>query len=314
MPFITLYKGSIGLNTKLDPKNIKSNAEEDLIEFAEAVNISIDDRGLVSLRNGSVLINTGSYHSLFCKDGDCFVVQERTSDAAIIQIVSVSPFTTIGVRSGLTKGLRMAWDQSGGDTFYSNGVQNGFIRAGVSAAWPVNTCDNPDDDRQFLTEIPKASHIAFRQHGQVLIAVGKAVIANDFPFLYGLFCLRSGVVAAFEFDVTMLVAVAGGFFASDGKQTWFFRQMEGWYNYKQELVETASAIIGTPAYDQVKLADIISSNAEGFGKVWASELGVCLGTDSGTFINITKESINYPLGQTSGACLVKDGTIIHTTY
>jgi hypothetical protein len=306
---ITLYSGSAGLNTRLDPQRLSSDPAG--IELAQAVNVSIDDKGLITLRYGGGLISSAVYSSCFCDGGDCFVVQERTSDAAILKVVSLSPFTTAGVRSGLTKGLRMAWAQTGQDTFYSNGTENGYIRAGVSAAWPVNTNDNPDDDRQFLTEIPKANHIAFRQHGQVLLAVGDSILANDFPFLYGAFCLRSGAIAAFESDVTMLVAVGDGFYASDGRRTWFFRQMEGWYNYRQELVEDAPALEGSAAIDLVKLSEI-GMESQDFGAVWASTNGVCLGAGNGQMANRTKAKVVYPDGYTAGACLIKDDTVIHT--
>lgn len=309
MPLITLYKGTTGLNTVLEPKSLISNAEENLIEFSQAVNIAINDRGLTTLRNGNVLVKSGEYHSLFCDTGDCFIIEERESDASIMQLNGDG--TTTGIGSSLTKGLRMAWCQSGEDTFYSNTVQNGFIRAGVSRAWPVNTNSNPDDDRQFLTEIPKASHIAIRQHGQMLLAVDNVILANDFPFMYGLFCLRSGVIAAFESNVTMLVSVGDGFYASDGKSTWFFRQMEGWYNYKQELIENAPALIGAVAIDKIRLTDA-GMESPGYGAVWASTKGICLGPDNGQANNRTSSKIVYPDGYTSGACLIKNNTVIHT--
>lgn len=309
MPLITLYKGSSGLNTVLDPKSINSNAEENLIEFSQAVNISIDDRGLVTLRNGSILIKSGEYHSIFCNNGNCFIIEERVNDAAIVRLNGDG--TTTGIRSSLAKGLRMAWCQSGEDTFYSNGMQNGFIRAEVSNEWPVNTNSNPDDDRQFLTEIPKASHIAIRQHGQILLAFDNIILANDFPFMYGLFCLRSGVIAAFESNVTMLISVDDGFYVSDGKNIWFFRQMEGWYNYKQELIENAPALVGSVAIDRIRLTDA-GIDSPGYGAVWASTKGICIGTDNGQANNLTEAKIMYPDGYTLGACLIKNHTVIHT--
>jgi len=302
-----------GLNTVLDPERMQQGGRTNgyAVELAQAVNISIDERGLASLRQGDSLVNAGSYHSAFCKGGDCFVVEERPDDAAIMQVVSVDPLTLIGVRSSLTKGLRMCWDQSGLDVFYSNGVQNGYIRAGVSAAWPTNTYQGPTADMQFATSVPKANHIAFRPGGQVLIAVGNAVLANHAPFQYGLFNTRSAAIAAFATDVTLLASVKEGFYVSDGSKTWFFRQMQGWYVYKQELVEAAPALLGSLAHDSVVLREV-GIEMDGAGRIWASALGVCLGTDNGTFINLTREKIRYPAGYTAGACLVKDYSVIHT--
>jgi len=154
MALITLYKGTAGLNTVLDPKSINSNAEQSLIEFSQAVNISIDDRGLVSLRNGSLLLVAGDYHSIFCDGGYCFFVQERENDAAIMRYVSGA--SAVGVRSGLSKNKRMAWGISGNDTFYSNGIQNGYIRNGVSYAWPIGTYYGADTDVQFAASFSRS--------------------------------------------------------------------------------------------------------------------------------------------------------------
>lgn len=302
-----------GLNTVLDPERLQQGSRTNgfEVELAQAVNVAIDERGLPSLRQGDLSFSSGSYHSVFCKGGDCFVVQEREADAAIMQVVSVDPPTLAGVRSGLTKARRMAWDRTGLDTFYSNGVENGFIRAGVSSAWPVNTYQGAEVDMQFATAVPKADHIAFRPGGQVLIAVGPAVFANHTPFLFGLFNTRSANVATMAADITMLAAVRDGFFVSGGGKTSFFRQTDSWYAYKQEVVEDAPALEGSLAHDSVILR-AVGIDLEGSGRIWASTDGICLGTDNGVFLNLTKEKVKYPAGYAYGACLVKDYTVIHT--
>lgn len=305
---ITLYSGSIGLNIKLDPQRLSQ--EEDKIEFSQAVNASIDDRGLVTLRNGNILLTTGAFHSLFCFGGDCFVIQERSTDAAIMRVNS--DFTLTGIRSSLTKNLRMTWSGVNGDTFYSNGTQNGFIRAGISSAWPANTYIGPTADMQFTSVAPIANHMAFIQGGKCILARGKDVFINHEAFKYGLFSLRYGAIG-FESNVTMLCPVQSGFFASDGSSTWFFRQLEEWYHYKQELVDNASVIEGSLAHDRVMLRDI-GFDVNGFGRVWASMSGICLGMDDGTMINLTKEKVKYPTGYSFGACLVKNNVVINTAY
>jgi hypothetical protein len=55
-------------------------------------------------------------------------------------------------------------------------------------------------------------------------------------------------------------------------------------------------------------------DADGFGRMWASTQGVCLGTDDGTWQNLTTGEIKYPSGYTTGACLVTDTHLIHTVY
>lgn len=308
MATISLYSASSGLNTVLDPQRLKAgyDNQEGVTELSQAVNVSIDDRGLVSLREGYIAGTAGEFHSLFCDGGDCFVVQERTEDAAIMRVLP--DLSLLGVRSGLTKNRRMAWCQANADTFYSNGLQNGFIREGVSSPWPTGNYTGPDDNREFPLVAPVATHIAFRPGGQVVIAVDDALYINHEPFQYGLFSLRSGFIRM-QSDVVMLVSVRDGIFVSDGERTWFFRKLDGWYNYKQELVAAYPAVSGGLATNKINLADI-GFNAPGFAAVWLSTTGICYGLDDGTLVNATEDRVTLPVPLSSGACLVKGTTII----
>jgi hypothetical protein len=308
---ITLFEGSMGLNTVLDPERLSTGTRDlpNHVEFAEAVNVSIDDRGLVSLRNGNELKRSGSYHSLFCDGGDCFVVEDRTNDAAIHRVNA--DYTLTGVRSGLTKGARMSFGQSVDDTFYSNGFQLGYIRSAVSNAWAVGAYNGPDVDMQFESTIPIGNHISFPRGGSCMIAEGSSLWLNHAPYQYGLFNKRSGYIG-FRSPITMLCPVETGFFASDSSQTWFF-QRTGWNLYKQNLVEDAPAIEWSLAHDKIQLKDI-GFESDGFGRIWASALGICLGMDDGSFVNLTKSRVKYPTGYNAGSCLIKGTVIINTLY
>ena len=302
-----------GLNTVLDPERLqqgdRTNGYE--IELAEAVNVSIDNRGLPSLRNGSSPVATGEYHSIFCDGGDCFAILEGESSASIVKIHT--DFTTSVVRSGLSKGLRMYFAQTNTDTFYSNGVQNGFIRGGVNYPWPVQTYRGPDADVDFATSVPVANHIAFLQGGKCVISVGPHLFLNHEPFKYGLFAPALGFIG-FESDVSMICPAKSGFFVSDQRQTWFLRKVDGgWYRYRQELVDTATAIEWSLAKEKVLLRDI-GYDLPGFGRVWRSTEGVCVGTDDGLVFNKTKDKVRLPVGYYRGACLIKGTSVIHTVW
>ena len=311
MKRLTLYNGSLGLNTVLDPQRLSQGSKErpGIIELAEAVNVSIDDRGLVTLRNGYAEVVEGEFHSLFCDGGDCFVVQERTSDSAIMRVRD--DYSLVLVRDGLSKGLRMCFAQTNTDTFYSNGVQHGFIRGGVNNPWPVQQYRGPDADVDFSTSVPVANHIAFLQGGKCLLTVGPHLFINHEPFKYGLFAPALGFIG-FESDVSMICTAQSGFFVSDQRQTWFFRKVDGgWYRYRQEAVDTSPAIEWSLAAERVLLRDI-GFDLPGFGRVWLSASGVCVGTDDGMVFNVTKEKVRLPGGYSRGACLIKDYTVIST--
>lgn len=310
-------RGTVGLNTRLDPERIQQGSRDNgyTIELARAANISIDDRGLASLRWGYGDGVEGDFHSLFCDGGDCFAVQERESDAAIVRVTSVSPLTIAPapVRTGLTKNKRMGWCQVNYDTFYGNGVQNGYIRSGANYAWPVGSYTGPTIDAQFEASAPVAEHIAVVPWMQMALAVGPVVFLNHGPpsFQFGLYSKRMGAIG-FDSNITMLCSVQAGFFASDSNRTWLLRKVgEGWYDYRQELVEDAPAIVGRLAHGRVRLKSM-GIEAEGFARVWVSKKGVCFGLDDGTFINRTEGTVDGPNGSTLGACLITLDRVIST--
>ena len=85
----------------------------------------------------------------------------------------------------------------------------------------------------------------------------------------------------------------------------------GWYRYRQELVDAAPAIEWSLAQEKVLLRDI-GYDLPGFGRVWRSTEGVCVGTDDGLVFNKTKDKVRLPVGYYRGACLIKDYTVIST--
>lgn len=307
---VSLYEATAGLVTAVDPQRLTPGGAEGPMELAEAVNIAIDERGLAELRHGGMVLQEGSFHSLFCDGGDCFVIQERTRDAAIMRVAADGSLS--GVRSGLTQNRRMGWRRINQDTFYGNGFECGFIREGVSHPWPRGEYHGPEADMDF-EPMPVPELIGFRPGGQMIIGRENAVYMNHQPFQFGYFNRAAGYIG-FEGDLTLLADVRDGFFASDGLRTWFFRKLEsGWYHYRQELADDHPALPGTLAHDRITLADA-GLEEPGFGRIWATTEGIVLGTDNGSAINLTQTRVRYPKGKTRGACLIKDSIVLHTTY
>lgn len=307
---VSLYEATAGLVTMLDPQRLTPGGAEGPMELAECVNIAIDDRGLAELRHGGMRLQDGNFHSLFCAGGDCFVVQERENDAAIMRFSN--DYGLVGVRSGLSRGRPMGWCEINGETYYGNGAQNGFIRDGTSRPWPTGEYHGPDADVVF-SPAPVAELIGFRPGGQMLVARENAIYINHLPFQFGLWNLAGGAIG-FESDVRMLAMVRDGFFASDARRTWFFRKLEGWYHYQQTLACDCPALAGSLAHDRIDLAELGIEEADGFGRIWASTEGLVLGMDNGGVIELSKERVRYPRGKTRGACVIKDHIVLHTTW
>lgn len=303
----TLFKGTFGLKTTDNPIRLidgRSKKYPGIVELATAKNVYVDDALMVWRRKGYSLLDSGDFHSAFCAGGDCFVVQERTNDAAIMSVTPGAVNTVIleGVRSGLSKGARMSWTQVNADTFYSNGKENGFIRGGVSFPWPVGEYVGPETDKQF-SAAPVGRHIAFKPGGWMFVAVGDVLTVNHKPFEFGLFHRHSGVVQ-FESDILMVCPVRAGVFVSDCRCTWFLRG-NSVFDFTQELVADYPAVEWSLAHDHIDVArDLGFDKLTGKARIWASNEGICAGLDDGSMINLTNEKITLGGSYLSGASVI----------
>ena len=293
---IEVHKGTTGLNNKLDPTRLGQ-------ALASAVNVDIDDTGRVSMRRGNVLLEAGSYHSIFCDGGDCYIMKDIGGSASLFQVGT--DYALTGVRSGLTEFARVSYAQVGDLIYYTNGTENGFLDSGVSAAWPAHSHVGPDTKRTF-TGAPIGKHIACFA-GRMWVAVDNILYYSE-PFAYGKYNLAK-CYFLFETDVKMIKSVDEGLFVSDSEKTWFL----GGTN-PAEMVQRR--VDGVPAHEWSDAVGYASGND--FGKyelgqvaVWSSDSGLCLGLQNGTIFNVTTEKLLYPAGST-GACLIDKGVIINS--
>ena len=302
MSIVRIFSGTSGLNNIVDPVRLKWSLETGFVELAESMNIVIDDSGRISRRAGSTLDHVGTYHSIFCNKGDCFVVHDRTSDAAIMQLGTDKSLT--GVRSGLTKGARISFCQVGAKTYYSNGYQNGVITAGVSAAWPVHTHVGVDTLREFYAA-PLGTHIAHFQ-GRMWIVDGLLIWVSE-PYAYGKFRL-AGVGFQFPSNVRMIKPVKGGVWVSDSEKTGFIRAAD---KFEDMAFEQKSAYPAHEWSESIELAEI--NQIPGLSAVWSSDEGLIIGSADGQLTVATKTKLIYPTGA-NGATFIDGQTVINTIY
>jgi len=299
-----LFSGTSGLNTVSDPVRISYDPETGVSDLAEAVNITIDQSGRPNRRRGFLKKQDGLFHSAFCDGGDCFCIQDREDNAAIMQIAQ--DFSLTGIRSGLPLERRVAFCQVGSQTFYLNGLQNGVIEDGVSRPWPVDEYVGVETDRVF-SPAPVGEHFAW-MNGRMFISEGKVVWWSEL-FKYGLFEKKKSFWQ-FHTKIRMIKPVASGLFISDEKNTWFYGF--GNPNEPEILAKVADypALEWSDSIEYVEGADIGLNS--GLCALWSSTEGACLGTASGQFLNLTKEKIIYPKETRQGAGLLVGYNFIHT--
>lgn len=303
MSTLKLFGSTAGLNNRVDPVRLRYSPKEGVVDLSQAVDIVIDDTGRPNRAKGRSLISAGVFHSLYkTKHGDCFVAQDRTSDAALYQ--AASDLTLTGVRSSLTKAARISFCQVNYQTYYTNGTQRGYIEDGVSAAWPVQTYSGTTTRRD-LAVPPIGTMLGFHQGHMIIVEDNTAWFTEHFQF--GLLD-REQMFVRFMSNIRMVAPVDGGVFFSDEHRTYFMAGTNP-INFSERIVADYPAHQWSMWSDLIPASDINPELPESARcRVWSSTDGTCVGLPDGSLINLTNKRIKYPDISTTGATLVCDGS------
>ena len=297
-----VFNGMSGINTVVDPDQLKVEADTGIAELAAAVNITIGQSHEGSLRPGSTLVEAGDFHSLFCDGGECLTAR-GTSLFLVGTDLSIR-----GLRSGMS-GDRIGYAQGADRIFYANGTDNGMVVDGVSYPWPFKEYVGPRTNRHF-SPAPAVRHLSWA-FGRIFIAEGSTVWWSEYlnPYLFNL----AKCFWMLPTTVLMIKRVGGGMFVSDEKRTWFYRGANP--NKVDEIVKVADfpAYEWSEAIDYVEGADI-GIDIPGQCAMWASPEGAILGTPTGQIINMNKNKVIYPETCRQGAGLLMGYNYIHTIY
>lgn len=294
---IKIYSGSSGLNTVDDPVRLPFQ-EGGLTDLQVAINISIDQSNRINRRIGTSRLLTGAYHSLFCDGGDCFVIR----GSALFQVNSNNSLT--GLRSELTAGVKMDFDQVGERTYYCNGYEIGYIYNSVSYTWIIGDYTGVKTNRQFDAP-PVGTHLADFM-GRMFIAEGKVLWWSE-PFNFDIYDKAESFVQFYD-DIIMIQPVVGGIFVSTDKKIYFL----GGTNPKDftfQEVAQFPAIEWTNTVEKVDATDIGLDG--GLSAMWASKEGAILGLPSGQIFNLNKNKVVYPDDATTGFGCLRGYNFIH---
>jgi len=301
-----ILKGASGLNNIVDPLRHQYNPETGVGFLAEAVNVDIDETGMIYRRAGQVQLSDISSHSLFCDTGDCFVIQDRTVDAALYKIGTDLSLT--GIRSGLMKGAKVSYWQVGTKTYYSSAFQNGVIENGISSSWPTNDHVGADTTRSFYAA-PLGNHICIFQ-GRMWIAVANVIWVSE-PYAYGKFDMAR---CFFQFgsNVRMIKPVQSGVWVSTEESTGFIRGAD---KFSDMSFEKKTEVPAHEYSANIELVDLSATalQIQGLSAIWSSDDGLSIGTADGTLIVPTANKLLYPTGS-SGATVVSDYNVINSVY
>ena len=299
---IPIFKGTTGLNTKLDPTRIRFNSETGISDLAACINCDIDDSGRPFLRKGfTATLCRGMWKDLFSCSNFALGMSLKRCALTIIE----ADMSCKAIRN-VTWEPRMSYVRDTDGTqeiiYYSNGHEKGRVINKASYTWPVNTYIGPETRKEFY-EAP-IGHLLEIRNLRMFIAEDKTLWYSE-PGNYSSYRLGANYFG-FSSRLRMVQAVAGGLWISDS---------EGIYFLGGEIIPSK---LEMPR--QIKMADYpaiegsavkvrgskIGEGMPGMVVVFTSEAGICVGSGDGQLINVTEKKIALPAGL-SGAGFYRDG-------
>lgn len=293
---ITIFTSSTGLNTA-DAEY--RTAKDGVCEFSESLNMSLDKTGRPSLRNGLVLKQAGNYHSLYVNRNVCYVVGGDT----LYRMAKDTSLTAL--RSGLATGVRMSYAQAGNRTYFSNGIQNGYIENDVAHDWTQGEYFNAETNRKYAP-VPVGNHLEIHS-SRMYIAVDNVLFWSE-RFRYDLFRVGRNAVQ-FTSKILMIKSVDSGMFVSTEHNTYFLAGLDP-FEFRRIPLLPYPAIEWSVSTERISSIDL-GLDSFSLGILWASTEGLIYGTDSGQVINFNKEKINYPEDVQIGFGCLMDYNFIH---
>lgn len=303
---INIFKGSSGLNTKLDPTRIKFDPRTGVSDLAVCVNIDIDDSGRISRRKGfTATSRTESWHSLF----SCGAYALGVSGNALAVLEPNMARTNI---RNVTVGAKMSFVRDTDGTqdviYYANGYEQGKVIDKLSYSWTANDYVGPTSRKEIYD--PPIGHILEVRNLRMFIAEGSTLWYSE-PGTLSQFRLAANYFG-YPNRLRMVQAVEGGLWISDSESVYFLGG------------SIAPALQEMPI--QIKKCDcpvIEGTNVEapasrigldglsGIVTIFTTTKGVCIGSMDGTLVPVTEHKVEIPSGL-SGSAVYRDGKYIVT--
>lgn len=262
-----------GIDNVDDPSRLHEGDERSgLTSLVEAENVDVDDRRMLSRRVGQVERLAGAPHSIWAnkREDTCYFVE----GTELKQFFDDNSSAVI--RSGLTPGLEMSYVEINDFVVISNSQIIGKIKAGAYIEF------GPPNARLHRVS-PKPGHIVEVFQNRLLVAVGSRIYYSDSLKFHNFSDIK--MYHQFNGYISMMKAVPGGVYVSDGEETFFLAGRDFTKPRKRTIADYKALNNTAVKIDGVNLA------LEGFNGdviLWLSEKGVCVGSSDGGFINLTK--------------------------
>jgi hypothetical protein len=274
-----------GINNVADKSRLQPG------ELLYAINVDISDKGRPSRRNGVVkkVVPSGQIHSMWGDNKKCFYVEN-----GVLKMLNTD-YTSTTLRTGVAN-YHMSFTEMNDQYFYTNPSVIGYIYNDESKVFGTPTKE--------FKHAPLPGQLIEYFNGRLYVARNETIWYSDVNY-FGEVDRRFNF-HKFENEITMMKAVDDGLWICVGdinRQSAYF--IAG--NTREEQSLRRLAGYGCIEGSDVKIKDgqKVGEGLSGTVIMWTSDEGICIGANSGRFINITDGKYNIP-DKRYGAGLFRD--------
>ncbi len=262
-------------------KNIGDATQTPAPFLRSAVNVDIDNDGIISRRDGrTAAAVAGNFHSM--RD---FLNHTLTLAVQDTNLVIIDPdYSVTVVRSGLTAGLRMEYVEVNNQVYYTNGQVYGFVENRRNGSLSTLT--------KLLSSYMPAGHMIEYYEGRMYVARGGVIIPSE-PYDFNRTIQRKDFIM-FPGRISLMKAVDDGLYVGYGSGTGFIAGRKP----KEFVFKPLTSYDAVP-YTGVSVdAELVSGDQPLSGKavLWESTKGPCLGLNGGVFFNLALNTYSPPDG------------------
>jgi len=306
MKLISIFSGSNGLNTKIDPVRIRFNPETGISDLSACVNIDIDDSGRISRRKGyTATSRTESWENLF----SCGSYALGTKGNALCVIEADMSYTAIrNITTGASMNFVRDTDGKQDVIFYNNGYETGKILNKISYSWVADDYVGATSRKEIYD--PPLGHLLEIRNLRMFIAEGNILWYSE-PGALSQFRLAANYFG-YPNRLRMVQAVDGGLWISDSESVYFLGG-----NIAPALQEMPTQVkkCDCPVIEgtnvEAPASRIGIEGLSGIVTIFTTTKGVCIGSADGILIPITEHKIDIPSGL-SGSAIYRDEKYIVT--
>lgn len=288
---IEVASASLEIGTVSGVNNVKDQARLEPHELVYAYNIDISDKGRPSSRDGNInkVSGGGTYHSMWGDDKMCFYVVN-----GVLKRLH-EDYTSTTLRTGVSN-YHMSFCEVNDKYYYSNPAVIGYVENGVNTLFT-----DPTEDYKYAP-LP-GQHIEY-YNGRLYVARNQTIWYSEVNYFNQVD--RRYNFIQFENEITMMRAVNDGIWVCVGdvnRQNTYFIQGAT----REDFTLRSFASYGCIEGSDVSITDAgkVGEGLTGKAVMWASDGGICIGANSGQFINITDGKVNTP-NKRYGAGLFRD--------